>query len=150
MTPLFKKLNLGTHESVLVLNAPKSFDAELAQLTGISILRERSSKSTSLFAIGFAVTQSELDQVSEKLSTLTVGDAIVWVAYPKGTSRRYRCEFNRNNGWHVLGNAGFEPVRQVAIDEDWTALRFRRAAHIRSLTRSNKMAVSAGKQRTKR
>ena len=25
----------------------------------------------------------------------------------------------------------FEPVRQVAIDEDWSALRFRNVAHIK-------------------
>jgi len=49
-----------------------------------------------------------------------------WFAYPKGTSKRFRCEFNRDSGWHVLRSAGFDSVRMVAIDEDWSALRFRR------------------------
>ena len=31
--------------------------------------------------------------------------------------------------------AGFEPVRQVAVDEDWSALRFRRAEFIKTLAR---------------
>jgi hypothetical protein len=61
------------------------------------------------------------------------GDAILWMAYPKGTSKRYECEFNRDNGWDVLGRAGFEGVRQVAIDEDWSALRFRRVEFSKSL-----------------
>ena len=48
----------------------------------------------------------------------------------------------------MLGGAGFEPVRQVAIDEDWSALRFRRVAHVKSLTRSKAMALTdEGKQR---
>ncbi len=50
-----------------------------------------------------------------------------------------------------LGNAGFEPVRQVAIDDDWSALRFRRTEYIKSFTRSNTMALSPeGKRRSKR
>ena len=151
MTPLFKKLNLGKNETVLILNAPESFETELLQLSGVTILRKRTSKPSCTFAIGFAVKQSELDQVSANLAQSTEGDAIVWVAYPKGTSKRYNCEFNRDNGWTVLGDAGFEPVRQVAIDEDWSALRFRRTEHIKSLKRSNTMAISnEGKRRTKR
>lgn len=149
MTPLFKKLNLGSNVTILVVNAPDSFEAELASLADVKILRKGSSKSQVLFAIGFAAKQSELDKVSASLAGATAGDAIVWVCYPKGTSKRYRCEFNRDQGWSVLGNAGFEPVRQVSIDDDWTALRFRRTEFIKSMNRSESMAISAaGKQRT--
>ncbi|MDZ7812318.1 MAG: hypothetical protein U5L74_04040 [Ideonella sp.] len=35
----------------------------------------------------------------------------------------------------MLGAAGFEPVRQVVVDEDWSALRFRRAEFIKTLAR---------------
>ena len=115
------------------------------------MLRKAKSKLKMPFAIGFAATQSECDLVSSTIAKATEGDSIVWVAYPKGTSRKYKCDFNRDAGWTVLGDAGFEPVRQVAIDEDWTALRFRRTEYIESLTRSNTMAISSeGKRRTKR
>ena len=60
----------------------------------------------------------------------TKGDAIVWFAYPKGTSRKYQCDFNRDNGWDALKALGFDTVRQVAIDADWSALRFRRVEFI--------------------
>ncbi len=151
LTPLFKKLNLGTNGSILVLNAPESFETELAQLTETTILRRPSTKSAITFAIGFAITQRELDHLSAKFEKIASGDAVIWVAYPKGTSKRYRCEFNRDTGWQVLGDAGFEPVRQVAIDEDWSALRFRRTEHINSLTRSSTMVISSeGKRRTEK
>jgi hypothetical protein len=42
----------------------------------------------------------------------------------------------------VLGDAGFEPVRQVAIDEDWSALRFRRVEYIKSMTRDPRRKIS--------
>ncbi|MCU0708178.1 MAG: hypothetical protein MUF23_07800 [Pirellula sp.] len=150
MPPLFKKLNLGTCDTILVLNAPDSFEAELSQLEGIRVLRKATAKTKTSFAIGFAMTQSECDRVSSTIAAATQGDSVVWIAYPKGSSKKYRCEFNRDTGWTVLGDAGFEPVRQVAIDEDWSALRFRRVEHIRSLTRKRSMAISTeGKRRTK-
>ena len=62
---------------------------------------------------------------------------------------RTRCEFDRDSGWEVLGQAGFEPVRMIAIDADWSALRFRRVEYILSLTRDPARAGSpAGKLRT--
>ena len=149
MTPLFKKLNLGSIETILVINAPESFESELLPLSAVKILRKGTSKSPVPFAIGFAVKQAELDKVSATLAAATAGDAVVWVAYPKGTSKKYRCEFNRDHGWLVLGDAGFEPVRQVSIDDDWTALRFRRTEFIKAMNRSDAMAISTeGKRRT--
>jgi hypothetical protein len=40
----------------------------------------------------------------------------------------------------VLGAAGFEPVRMVAVDEDWSALRFRRVGFIKTLTRRSQVS----------
>jgi hypothetical protein len=42
--------------------------------------------------------------------------------------------------------AGFEPVRQVAIAADWSALRFRRVETIKKLTRSSLGAISQASQ----
>jgi len=72
----------------------------------------------------------------------------LWFAYPKGSSKRYKCEFNRDNGWAVLGSLGFEGVRMVAIDEDWSALRFRRVEYVKNMTRSFALSEE-GKARSK-
>lgn len=60
---------------------------------------------------------------------------LLWFAYPKSTSKRYTCEFNRDQGWEALRASGFDSVRQVAIDEDWSALRFRRIEFINHRSR---------------
>lgn len=140
MTPLFKKLNLTTQDTLHVLIAPASFEAELSLLQGVSVKRSVSGRST--FAIAFVTTQAELDAASAKLADACKDDAVLWIAYPKGSSKNYKCEFNRDSGWEVLGAAGFEPVRQVAIDQDWSALRFRRVEHIKTMTRDPKGAIS--------
>ena len=150
MTPLFKKLNLADNKKILVLNPPKSFEAAIAELDDVKVVRRATSESNQ-FAIAFATTVAELLELSEKLVKATTGDATVWVAYPKKSSKNFDREFNRDTGdWSILGAAEFEPVRQVAIDEDWSALRFRKTTYIESLTRSNSMAISkSGKRRTK-
>ena len=104
MSPLFKKLNLGTHAVIHVLNAPKSFDPELALLKGVTVKRSVSGPAN--FAMAFAITQSELDAASQTLAAACVGDALLWMVYPKGSSKKYRCEFNRDSGWSIRGAAG--------------------------------------------
>jgi hypothetical protein len=149
MSTLFKKLNLSNRNPIIVLNAPETFDTELRQLVNVEVIRKSNRKKKADFGIAFAITQQDLDDLSRQLIEAVEGEAVLWIAYPKGTSKQYRCEFNRDSGWTVIGNAGFEPVRQVSIDSDWTALRFRKVEHIKSLTRRTSMAISTeGKQRT--
>jgi hypothetical protein len=87
--------------------------------------------------------QKEVDSLARVIGQKASGDAIVWLAYPKGSSKKYTCEFNRDTGWASMGEAGFEPVRMVAIDEDWSALRFRRAEFIKTMTRPRERRLSA-------
>lgn len=150
MTPLFKKLNFKDQEEILVLNAPESFESELQMLDGVDVVREAKRIKSISFAIYFATTLKGVKAAAKTLSKAP-GDPVIWFAYPKGTSKKYDCEFNRDNGWDALGQAGFEGVRQVAIDEDWSALRFRRVEHVKSLNRSSSMALTKeGKSRTKK
>ncbi len=136
MSPLFKKLNLGRHTSIHVINAPASFEDELRALDGVDI--KRAVSGATQFALAFAITQAEVDAASKQLVKSADGDAILWMIYPKGTSRKYKCDFNRDTGWKVLEKADFAPVRMVAIDADWSALRFRKVEFIPKMTRSAK------------
>jgi len=130
--PVFAKLNLKGQAAILVANAPASFEPVLQALQEVTVLRDPAVPAGVAFALVFVTTQDELDAMSALLAAKAEGDAVLWFAYPKKTSRRYRCEFHRDSGWEVIRAHGFDSVRQVAIDEDWSALRFRRAEYIRS------------------
>ena len=149
MDPLLKKLNYKDHDPVVVLNAPGEFAVTLMELSSLAIVLDKASKVKGCgFAMAFATTQAQVDMAAKALNKVLVGDAILWMCYPKGSSKRYTCDFNRDTGWQVLGDLGFEPVRQVAINADWSALRFRRVEHIKKLTRSFAM-TEEGKRRAK-
>jgi hypothetical protein len=131
MSPLFQKLNLKDQREIVVFNAPETFEPELESLDGVRVVRNPKNPKAVTYALAFATRQAELDRLSKMLASAAQGDALLWFAYPKGTSKRYQCDFNRDSGWKVIRGAGFDSVRQVAIDEDWSALRFRRLSFIK-------------------
>jgi hypothetical protein len=54
---------------------------------------------------------------------------LAWAAYPKKSSG-IESDLTRDEGWAALFDAGLRPVRQIAIDDVWSALRFRRVEHV--------------------
>ncbi len=135
MLSTFQKLNLKDQGRIVVLNAPASFEPELAALRGVTVLRALGGLDAVEFSLAFVTKQKEVDTLAKAIGKKASGDAVVWFAYPKGSSKKYKCEFNRDSGWQALGNEGLEPVRMVAIDEDWSAVRFRRVEFIKTMTR---------------
>ena len=148
MVPVFAKLNLKDQPQIVVIGSPASFEGELAALKGVAVIRDLKKAKLLTFSLAFVTTQEQVDVLGPAIARKAEGDAIVWFAYPKGSSKKYKSQINRDHGWNVLGQEGFEPVRMVAIDEDWSALRFRRAAFIKTMTRAKEHRLSErGKER---
>ncbi len=118
MSAIFRKLNLKGQTEIVVLNAPASFEPELNALENVVIQRSVLDVVEIGFSLAFVTQQAEVDALAAALADKAKGDALVWFAYPKGSSRKYRCDFNRDTGWDMLNKLGFEGVRQVSIDED--------------------------------
>lgn len=149
MTSVFAKMNLKDQDAILVLDAPASFEPELRALDGVQVHRAAGRLKGVPFFLAFVTSQPEADKAARLAAERTSGDAVVWFAYPKGSSKKYKSTINRDTGWNQMGAAGFEPVRMVAIDEDWSALRFRRAEFIKTMTRGTEHALSAkGREKT--
>src|SRR5215510_3924061 len=138
---VFAKLNLKDQKDIVVLNAPASFNAELDKLKGVTVLTKLPAQPIT-FALAFVTRQAEVDALAKSVTARADGDAIVWFAYPKGSSKRYKSDINRDSGWNALGRAGFEGVRMVAIDEDWSAVRFRRVEFIKTMARDKQRAMT--------
>ncbi len=147
MNPVFKKMNYKEHEVIHVVNSPESFEKELKEMMAYAAVKKQiKATDKAEFVIAFCTKQSEIDKLTPVFAKALQGDGLLWFAYPKGTSKKYKCDFNRDTGWDLLGKHGFEPVRQVAIDEDWSALRFRRVEHIKTMIRSFAM-TKQGKEK---
>lgn len=73
----------------------------------------------------FVKTLADVDAKCTPLVEAAKADRIAWVAYPKGG--QLGTDLNRDVLWKHLAEQGIQPVRQVALDEVWSALRFRPA-----------------------
>ena len=143
--PTFAKLNLKDQAEIDVLNAPASFEPELKSHKGVTVRRDAKGGDID-FSLAFVTTQKEVDALGPQVAKKAKGDAVVWFAYPKGSSKKYTSQINRDNGWAVMGKAGFEPVRMVAIDEDWSAVRFRRVEFIKTMNRPEEVRLTKKKR----
>ena len=126
MSAVLRKLNLEDRTEIPVLNAIDAFEPELEDLRGVRVVRRLDAVKGVAFALTFVTRRAGLRQLSIALAAKAIGDALLWFAYPKGTSKKCTCDFNRDDGWDAVRESGFDSVRQIAIDEDSSALRFRR------------------------
>ncbi len=152
---LIKKLNYKDQKEVLLYNLPEKFStpSNLKNLfpAKTKIIYDENEVKNLPFFLGFAKEIKEVEKIAEKIIPVLQEAAIFWIAYPKKSSKKYKSEINRDQGFSALGKRNYEPVKIVALDEDWSALRFKRVELIKNFTRNAKMVLSqAGKKRLKK
>ncbi|WP_102347781.1 DUF3052 domain-containing protein [Bacillus sp. Marseille-P3661] len=147
MNPVIKKLQLKDESKpVLILNAPVEYNDILAAFQ--AEVHKEVINDQYQFVQVFGTANEELKMWSKKGAEVLVEDGLLWLCYPKKTSKKYKgSDCSRDSVTGILADEGFEPVRQVAIDDDWSALRYRKVEHIKKMTR-NFAVTEKGKERT--
>lgn len=143
MNAIFKKLNYKNQNKIYILNAPKEFKPHLEEMSEITTVKKSPNcKQVYEFALFFVKTKSDIEKYAEKASNKVLEDGLLWFAYPKKSSKKYKSDISRDDGWHPFGDLGFEVVRLISIDDDWSAVRLRRVEYIKSITRDNKRRLT--------
>jgi len=122
MTTLAQKFQLKDRQSLKMLNPPAGYDGFLAS-EGIGTAE------TSDALLIFVNSLAEVELIVPPAFKIVSKDALVWVAYPKGSSG-VKTDVNRDKLWVALKTTGWQPVRQIAMDNIWSALRFRPAEKV--------------------
>ncbi|WP_349408440.1 DUF3052 domain-containing protein [Pseudalkalibacillus sp. SCS-8] len=150
MHPLLKKMNYKNQPEIWIIKAPEEFEPIMKEMAEeVTIMEDMKAGNKINFILVFSYEKADVDPFVQEMLPQLEEEAIVWFAYPKKSSKRYQSDLTRDNGWQPLGDAGFEAVRQVAINDDWSALRFRHVDHIKTLSREKKRAMSVeGKNRS--
>ncbi|TDQ16576.1 hypothetical protein DFQ04_2697 [Algoriphagus boseongensis] len=134
MDTILKKMNFKEGMKIKVWNLPSDLDPLINSWKKMGLMAQEGEKPS--FTLAFVQTEEEVQTYFPVLAEICANDEPLWMAYPKGTSKKYKAQINRDSGWRVVGNFDFETVRQIAIDEDWSALRFRHIRFIKTLTRN--------------
>ena len=145
--PIMKKLQWKDHgQPVLIMNAPQAYTEILQAFEGD--VHSEPEQASYEFVQVFGAMNEELQASARHAVKVLAEDGLLWLCYPKKTSKVYKgSDCIRESVAGLLAVEGFEPVRQIAIDDDWSALRFRKPENIKTMVRS--FAVTEkGKQRT--
>ncbi|MBB6454910.1 hypothetical protein HNQ94_003399 [Salirhabdus euzebyi] len=146
---IIKKLQLKDQSKpILIINAPKeygevinAFEAEVHKDFGLDLYP---------FVQVFGSFNEEIQTYVKKGVKVVEEDGLLWLCYPKKSSKMYKgSNCSRETVAALLADEGFEPVRQVAIDEDWSALRFKPVDKINKMTRKSAV-TKKGKLRIKK
>ncbi len=132
---LLKKLLVKPGQRVLVLHAPDGYLARLdppPDGTTVSTQPDGIYDLVQLFVAHKAVIDAEWSTVQAAVKP----GGVVWLAYPK-LSSGVKSDMTRDRGWETVRTAGWEPVTQIALDDVWSALRFRPLSEIPTLTRKS-------------
>jgi len=76
MPSIFDKMNLKLQREIVVINAPASFEPELATLEDVVVFRDAKKAKTVHFAITFLAKQVAVDALSKALAAKAEGDAL--------------------------------------------------------------------------
>jgi len=79
----------------------------------------------------FATRLAEIRAFARKLLKHAAPNALVWISYPKKTSKT-GSDLSRDVIREAMSGTGWRAVSIVAIEEVWSALRFRPAAQVGS------------------
>ena len=129
-TNLIKKLRLEANQKALVLNAPPGYLQYLGDLPA-GVMLSTQPGGTFDFVQLFVKDQAELARFGPEAFQAVTYDGLLWVCYPKQTGK-IKSDLNRDSLWKLMQPTGFNPVMQIAIDESWSALRFRPAEKVGS------------------
>jgi hypothetical protein len=92
----------------------------------LSGLGPRAADSASAGAvIAFVTLAAELTGIARPAIEAAREDRLAWIAYPKGG--QLGTDINRDTLAGAVADLGVRPVRQVSLDDVWSALRFRPA-----------------------
>ncbi len=121
--PLGQKMLLKPGMEAVVLGAPGDAATLLGELPAGARVRTKLGTGAP-FVLAFVRNRAELTQLMAKLGPKLTPTTVLWVAYPKQSSK-VETDLNRDRGWESVEGLGLRGIAQVAVDATWAATRFR-------------------------
>ena len=128
--PVARKLGMNPGMRALIIGPPPGYLKLLAPLPDSLTVFSRSGGMYPFVQV-FATRFSEISRFAQRLSKYAAPNALVWISYPKKTSK-HKGNLSRDVIRKAMSGAGWRAVSIVAIDEVWSALRFRPAGQVGS------------------
>lgn len=117
--PVAERLQVKGERRIAVVGASGAVDHM------IGVKKQRCDMSEADVILLFAADRGQLDSTLSSTLKKAPKDAIIWIAYPKLTSK-LASDLSRDLIRGVAAKSGLDTVSQIAIDDDWSAMRVKR------------------------
>jgi hypothetical protein len=125
VTDLATKLQLKKASRLELIGVPESYRESLAIALGDMTLEDEGAGGEPPEAVlAFVTGRDEAIAIATRAFARVAPGGLAWIAYPKGGAKT-GTDINRDILWQMLLAIGWRPVRQIAVDEVWSAIRFR-------------------------
>jgi hypothetical protein len=111
--PLAERLQVRKDRRLALAGSPIAIEAPAASLKEAEVV------------VQFVRNRAEFEANIPPLLKTIRADAILWVAYPKLTSK-LAGDINRDIIHGAAPALGIDCVSQIAVDDDWSAMRMKR------------------------
>jgi hypothetical protein len=116
---IWQKLQIRPGQTLTILGLPRGVD--LALPADVTVVPD-AAKADAVLA--FVASTSELHGARPAIDAARA-DRLAWIAYPKGG--QLGTDLNRDRLADLVRAQAAQPVRQISLDDTWSALRFRPA-----------------------
>jgi hypothetical protein len=127
---LTRKLHLKPGMRFIATNAPEGFHRTLGPLPE-GATREQVLRGTFDLILLFVSSKKELKSQFEKALGSLKPDGLLWVAYPKKSSGLPSDLTAMSGDWDAYTDSEWQPVSMIAVDEGWSATRFKHAPELK-------------------
>ncbi|HWB25450.1 MAG TPA: YdeI/OmpD-associated family protein [Chitinophagaceae bacterium] len=134
-----QKLRLKDGMTILPVNAPSTFTAEMGRLAPSVKVSPKGKDYAQVH--WFVMNKAEMEKDLSKVLALVKNDVVCWIYYPKGTSK-IQTDLTRDKGWEkLLAHTNLQWLSLISFDDTWSSFG------IRLKTEDDKKAEAKPKER---
>lgn len=122
---LTERLQLKDEKNLLIQGMPSSIEKQFTKLSFAKNVTPLLKTRKIDFALLFAVNKKQLQDILLDVIPALHENTKLWIAYPKLTSK-ITSDLTRDTNWEFISMYGYQGVRSIALDNVWTAVRFRK------------------------
>ena len=119
---LAKKLKLKPGARAAVVGAPEGYLERLGRPAGTTVGTVLDGPLDWIQV--FVADSAELAAVVPGITKAVAPDGLVWISYPKGSSKR-QTDLTRDRGWEPLEGSDLMWLSLVSVDDTWSAFGLR-------------------------
>jgi hypothetical protein len=128
--PVAAKLGIKAGHTVLLIAAPPEAEALLGPMPADASVTTEGQRPCDAVIV-FVPTSATLTAHSERAIAAVKTGGLLWLAYPKKTGG-IASDMQRERAWEAFAHLDWRPVSQIALDDTWSALRFRPVADLKA------------------